>query len=195
MTWSPPLRALRRRAPNDALMQLDVDFATHASLSQLRHVPVIPNRLLGSSSRLGRLLRHNLLSVLVVSHPRWRRPVSTAFPRANAGPCQRHSTTAGERTEQSCRGWRRTRSTAASGTSSGLCTRRRRRRRRCRLGALASSGRIQGHKRIAADSTMLRMVKRFMALSLGVQRLQLEQRMGLTWPRPFLLRPLFGSSV
>jgi hypothetical protein len=37
---------------------------------------------------------------------------------------------------------------------------------------------------------MLRMVKRLIALSLGVHRLQLEQRMGLTWPRPFLLRPL-----
>ena len=43
---------------------------------------------------------------------------------------------------------------------------------------------------MAADSTMLRMVKRLIALSLGVHRLQLEQRMGLTWPRPFLLRPL-----
>ena len=42
---------------------------------------------------------------------------------------------------------------------------------------------------------MLRIVKRLMALSLGVQRLQLEQRMGFTWPRPFLLRPLFGSSA
>jgi hypothetical protein len=46
------------------------------------------------------------------------------------------------------------------------------------------------HPRIAADSTMLRMVKRLMALSLGVQREQLEQRIGFTWPRPFLLRPL-----
>lgn len=45
--------------------------------------------------------------------------------------------------------------------------------------------------RIAADSTMLRMVNLLMALSLGVHREQLEQRMGLTWPRPFLLRPLF----
>ena len=43
---------------------------------------------------------------------------------------------------------------------------------------------------MAADSTMLRMVNRFIALSLGVHREQLEQRMGLTWPRPFLLRPL-----
>ena len=49
---------------------------------------------------------------------------------------------------------------------------------------------IPGHVRIAADSTMLRMVKRLMALSLGTQRAQLEQRTGLTWPRPFLLRPL-----
>jgi hypothetical protein len=57
------------------------------------------------------------------------------------------------------------------------------------------SRRQYGHERIAADSTMLRIVKRLMALSLGVQRLQLEQRMGFTWPRPFLLRPLFGSSV
>lgn len=45
--------------------------------------------------------------------------------------------------------------------------------------------------RIAADSTMLRMVNLLMALSLGVHREQLLQRMGLTWPRPFLLRPLF----
>lgn len=37
---------------------------------------------------------------------------------------------------------------------------------------------------------MLRMVNRLIALSLGVQREQLEQRTGLTWPRPFLLRPL-----
>ncbi|KAJ8605069.1 hypothetical protein MRB53_041542 [Persea americana] len=44
--------------------------------------------------------------------------------------------------------------------------------------------------RMAADSTMLRMVNLLMALSFGVQREQLEHRMGLTWPRPFLLRPL-----
>jgi hypothetical protein len=44
--------------------------------------------------------------------------------------------------------------------------------------------------RIAADSTMLRMVNLLIALSLGVQREQLLHRMGLTWPRPFLLRPL-----
>jgi hypothetical protein len=50
--------------------------------------------------------------------------------------------------------------------------------------------RREDHVRMAADSTMLRMVKRLMALSLGVQRAQLEQRTGLTWPRPFLLRPL-----
>jgi hypothetical protein len=31
---------------------------------------------------------------------------------------------------------------------------------------------------------MLRMVKRLMALSLGVHREQLLHRMGLTWPRP-----------
>lgn len=36
---------------------------------------------------------------------------------------------------------------------------------------------------------MLRIVKRFIALSFGVQREQLLQRTGLTWPRPFLLRP------
>lgn len=39
--------------------------------------------------------------------------------------------------------------------------------------------------RIAADSTMLRMVNLLIALSLGVHREQLEQRMGLTWPRPY----------
>lgn len=53
----------------------------------------------------------------------------------------------------------------------------------------------EGHIRMAADSTMLRMVKRLMALSLGTQRAQLEQRTGLTWPRPFLLRPLKNQSV
>lgn len=37
---------------------------------------------------------------------------------------------------------------------------------------------------------MLRMVNLLIALSLGVHREQLEQRTGLTWPRPFLLRPL-----
>ena len=47
-----------------------------------------------------------------------------------------------------------------------------------------------GNERIAADSTMLRMVNRLIALSLGVHREQLEHRIGLTWPRPFLLRPL-----
>jgi hypothetical protein len=45
--------------------------------------------------------------------------------------------------------------------------------------------------RIAADSTMLRIVNLLMALSLGVHLEQLEHLMGLTWPRPFLLRPLF----
>jgi hypothetical protein len=39
------------------------------------------------------------------------------------------------------------------------------------------------------------MVNLLIALSFGVQRLQFEQRIGFTWPRPFLLRPLFGSSV
>ena len=34
-------------------------------------------------------------------------------------------------------------------------------------------------------------VNLLMALSLGTQREQFEQRTGLTWPRPFLLRPLF----
>jgi hypothetical protein len=48
---------------------------------------------------------------------------------------------------------------------------------------------------MAADSTMLRMVNLLIALSLGVHREQLEQRMGLTWPRPFLLRPLSEESV
>lgn len=37
---------------------------------------------------------------------------------------------------------------------------------------------------------MLRMVNLLMALSLGVHLEQLEQRTGLTWPLPFLLRPL-----
>jgi hypothetical protein len=45
-------------------------------------------------------------------------------------------------------------------------------------------------ERIAADSTMFRMVNLLIALSFGVHLEQLEHRMGLTWPRPFLLRPL-----
>lgn len=44
--------------------------------------------------------------------------------------------------------------------------------------------------RIAADSTMLRMVNLLIALSFGVHLEQLEQRIGFTCPRPFLLRPL-----
>jgi hypothetical protein len=43
----------------------------------------------------------------------------------------------------------------------------------------------------AALSTMFLTVNRLMALSLGTQREQLEQRMKLTLPRPFLLRPPF----
>lgn len=46
------------------------------------------------------------------------------------------------------------------------------------------------HVRIAADSTMLRMVNLLIALSLGVHLEQLEHRIGFTWPLPFLLRPL-----
>lgn len=78
--------------------------------------------------------------------------------------------------------------------------------------AAASPALTRIYVRMAADSTMLRMVNRLMALSLGVHREQLEHRMGLTWPRPvmdsvsgsceskpfagdqcspFLLRPLF----
>jgi hypothetical protein len=41
-----------------------------------------------------------------------------------------------------------------------------------------------GNVRMAADSTILRMVNLLMALSLGVHREQLEHRIGLTWPRP-----------
>ena len=38
-------------------------------------------------------------------------------------------------------------------------------------------------------------MKRLMALSLGVQRAQLEQRIGLVCPRPCLLRPLFLDDI
>ncbi len=41
---------------------------------------------------------------------------------------------------------------------------------------------------------MLRIVNLLIALSFGVHLEQLEQRMGLTCPRPFLLRPLFDIS-
>lgn len=43
----------------------------------------------------------------------------------------------------------------------------------------------------AAASTMFLITNFLMALSLGTQRAQLVQRMGCTWPRPFLARPLF----
>jgi hypothetical protein len=56
---------------------------------------------------------------------------------------------------------------------------------------LGRAGRAEIDVRIAADSTMLRMVNLLTALSLGTHREQLEQRTGLTWPRPFLLRPLY----
>lgn len=42
--------------------------------------------------------------------------------------------------------------------------------------------------RTAAASTMLRTVKRLMALSLGMARAQFVQRTKPTWPRPCLLR-------
>ncbi|EGW12519.1 hypothetical protein I79_013506 [Cricetulus griseus] len=43
----------------------------------------------------------------------------------------------------------------------------------------------------AAASTMFRMTNFLMALSLGTHRAQFVQRIGCTWPRPFLARPLF----
>jgi hypothetical protein len=57
----------------------------------------------------------------------------------------------------------------------------------CGLSNLKSLGsfEVQGDVRIAADSTMFRMVNLLMALSLGVHREQFEQRIGLTWPRPW----------
>lgn len=58
----------------------------------------------------------------------------------------------------------------------------------------STSGDIASNVRMAADSTMLRIVNLLIALSLGTQRAQLEQRTGLTWPRPFLLRPLLGET-
>jgi hypothetical protein len=126
------------------------------------------------------------------------------------------------RTERSFRGWRMKRSTGASGTSWGRCTRRKRRRQRYHLKSsnfvLASDSSLvvpvplcklllvpilfkipplmipskqiyasrvvnkpeRKDVRMAADSTMLRMVNLLIALSLGVQREQLLQRTGLT---------------
>jgi hypothetical protein len=55
---------------------------------------------------------------------------------------------------------------------------------------LGSELKVRANIRIAADSTMLRMVNLFIALSFGVHLEQLEHLIGLTWPRPFLLRPL-----
>lgn len=62
----------------------------------------------------------------------------------------------------------------------------------CNCKRLSKADLDERNIRIAADSTMLRMVNRLMALSLGVHREQLLHRMGLTWPRPFLFRPLEG---
>lgn len=47
---------------------------------------------------------------------------------------------------------------------------------------------------LLTDSTMFLIVKRLIALSLGVHREQFEHRIGFTWPRPFLLRPLLDVS-
>ena len=44
---------------------------------------------------------------------------------------------------------------------------------------------------MAAASTMFRITNFLMALSLGTHRAQLVPRIGCTWPRPFLARPLF----
>jgi hypothetical protein len=44
----------------------------------------------------------------------------------------------------------------------------------------SASNIVEGDIRIAADSTMLRMVNLFIALSLGVHREQLEHLIGLT---------------
>lgn len=49
--------------------------------------------------------------------------------------------------------------------------------------------------RIAADSTMFLIVNLLIALSFGVQREQLLHLTGLTWPLPFLFRPLHTSLV
>lgn len=49
---------------------------------------------------------------------------------------------------------------------------------------------VHKNLRIAADSTMLRIVNLLIALSLGVHLEQLEHRIGFTWPLPFLFRPL-----
>jgi hypothetical protein len=42
---------------------------------------------------------------------------------------------------------------------------------------------------------MFLIVNLLIALSFGVQREQLEHLIGLTWPRPFLLRPLHTISI
>lgn len=56
--------------------------------------------------------------------------------------------------------------------------------RRCHLdvtlGACSVDVALKVYARIAADSTMFRIVNRLIALSLGVHLEQLEQRMGLT---------------
>lgn len=65
-------------------------------------------------------------------------------------------------------------------------------RQRREIFTRGTNSRENKHVRIAADSTMLRMVNLFIALSFGVHLEQLEHRIGLTWPLPFLLRPLCG---
>lgn len=107
----------------------------------------------------------------------------------------------GLHTAQSCRGWHKKRNIGVSGTSSERHIRGRRKRQIYRLpsgerpyqpASLEAEfwAAPRGNIRIAADSTMLRMVNRLMALSFGVHREQLEHRIGFTCPRPFLLRPL-----
>ena len=99
----------------------------------------------------------------------------------------------GRLTGLSCREWHRRRSIVISGTSWEQSIRGRRRHRIYHLGYISQETKQRlglGCIRIAADSTMLRMVNLFIALSLGVHLEQLEQRIGFTCPRPFLFRPL-----
>jgi hypothetical protein len=70
---------------NGHRLMLDATDIDSLPVSQVRHVSRDPQaRLLATASDLCRLLRHNLLSILVVPHPRGRGSVPAAFPRANA---------------------------------------------------------------------------------------------------------------
>jgi len=181
----PAISSFERRCPACTYAAAPpTPLAAPRACCGLTFLPSLLYRTLGGGARLRRPSRERTLCTV-------------------RGLCEDSMCRECKRTERSCREWRRRRSTGASGTSLVQRIRRRRRHRRYHLHIIPSAMSMLPHVtasscmypsrcdvRIAADSTMLRIVNLLIALSLGVHREQLEHLIGLTWPRPFLLRPL-----